>query len=193
MTKDSLKKYAAKLNDFYVRAKRMPSYGEMLALFGLRSKNAVFKRVARLVKEGLLEKDRTGRLVPPRLQKPVRLLGFIQAGFPSPAEEETLDLLSLDDYLIANPQATFLLKVEGDSMVDAGIMPGDLVLVQRNLTPKHGDIIVARVDNEWTLKVFEKARGRVALRAANAKYPLIVPRQELIVGGVVIANVRKYK
>ncbi|HQO67138.1 MAG TPA: S24 family peptidase, partial [Spirochaetales bacterium] len=92
----------------------------MLKLFALRSKNAVAKRVAALVEGGLLQKDATGRIVPVRVQRPVRLLGVVQAGFPSPAEEETLDLMSLDDYLIANPQATFLVKVEGDSMVDAG-------------------------------------------------------------------------
>lgn len=171
----------------------MPSYAEMLRLFGVRSKNAVFKRIGQLCREGLVDKDSRGRVLPSALQKPVRLLGFITAGFPSPAEEETVDLMSLDEYLISNPQATYLLKVDGDSMVGAGILPGDLVLIQRNLTPKHGDIVVASVDGEWTLKYFEKTRGKVCLRAANKKYPPFEPKQELTVAGVVIANVRKYK
>jgi repressor LexA len=123
----------------------------------------------------------------------VRLLGYIQAGFPSPAEEETVDLISLDEYLISNPQATYLVKVDGDSMIDAGIMPGDLVLVQKNIAPRHGDIVVASVDNEWTLKYLERHGGSVTLRAANSKYPPIRPRQDLAIAGVVIANVRKYK
>jgi repressor LexA len=193
MGKAELKDYIEKLNGFYVSRRRMPSYSEMLSIFGLRSKNAIFKRIAQLVKEGLLSKDKTGRLLPPDIQHPVRLVGFVQAGFPSPAEEETIDLISIDEYLISNPQATFLLKVEGDSMIDAGIHPGDLVLIQKGLTPKTGDVVVACVDNQWTLKYFEKHQGKIILRAANKKYPPIEPKQELTLGGVVIANIRKYR
>ena len=193
MDKEKLKRYAKQLNDFYLNAKRMPSYSEMLRLFRLSSKNAVFKRISQLIKEGLLQKDSTGRLLPYRVQKPVRLLGFIKAGFPSPAEEEKVDLMSLDEYLIKNPQSTFLLKVDGDSMIDAGIHPGDLVLIQKDLTPRNGDIVIASVDGEWTMKYYEKNRGKVTLRAANKKYPPVEPEQELVIAGVVIADVRKYK
>lgn len=193
MDKETLHAFAKKIYEFYLKAKRMPSYSEMLKVFGLKSKNAVYKRIESLVREGLLSKDSAGKLVPVKVQRPVRLLGFIKAGFPSPAEEETVDLMSLDEYLISNPQATYLLKVEGDSMIDAGIHPGDLVLIQRNLTPRHGDIVVACVDDEWTLKYFEKTGGKVRLRAANKKYQPIEPQRELTIAGVVIANVRKYK
>ena len=185
--------YFKKLENFYSRANRMPSYSEMLSIFRLKSKNAVHKRISRLVEEGLVRKDDTGRLVPVMLGRPVRILGLIKAGFPSPAEEETVDLISIDEYLISNPQATYLLKVDGDSMIDSGIRPGDLVLVRRDLTPRHGDIVVASVDGEWTLKYFERCNGKVLLRADNPKYPVIEPRQELIIAGVVTANVRKYK
>lgn len=194
MDKVKVSAYLRILESFYSKADRMPSYSEMLQIFGLKSKNAVYKRVARLVREGLVRKDRTGRLIPlARINKPVRLLGLIQAGFPSPAEEEAADLISIDEYLISNPQATYLLKVDGDSMINAGIHPGDLVLVQRDLEARHGDIVVASVDREWTLKYFERDGDKVVLRAANSKYTLIKPSQELLIAGVVIANVRKYK
>ena len=124
-----LEKYIQPVKRFYALHKRMPSYSEMLKLFRLRSKNAVFKRVRALIKGGFLEKDATGRLLPGRLINPVKVLGFITAGFPSPAEEELVDTMSLDEYLISNPQATYLLKVDGDSMIDAGIHPGDLILI----------------------------------------------------------------
>lgn len=193
MKKEYLKEYAAGINNFYVKNKRMPSYSEMLRVFGLKSKNAVFKRVAALVKEGILGKDASGRLIPKALGRPAQLLGTITAGFPSPAEEELSDTMSLDEYLISNPQATYLLKVDGDSMIDAGIRPGDLVLIQRNLTPKTGDIVVAQIDGEWTLKYFEKKAGSVTLKAANRAYRTITPKEELVIAGVVIANVRKYR
>ena len=186
-------KYAEDISGFYRRNRRMPSYSEMLKVFGLRSKNAVFKRVASLVKEGVLDKDRSGRIIPKRLTAPARLLGSVAAGFPSPAEEELADTMSLDEYLISNPQATYLLKVDGDSMTEAGIRPGDLVLVQKNLSPRSGDIVVAQVDGAWTLKYFYKKGSAVMLKAANKKYPDITPKEELIIAGVVIANVRKYK
>lgn len=171
----------------------MPSYAEMCGLFHVSSKNAVFGRVKRLVEEGLLEKDGKGRLLPINLGRPVRLLGSVQAGFPSPAEEETIDLISLDEYLISSPQSTYLVKVEGDSMIEAGICPGDLILVQRNLTARSGDIVIARVDNEWTLKFFVKEGARVLLKPGNKKYPVIIPKNELVIAGVVIADVRKYR
>jgi len=193
MDNEPLRRYAEKIERFYMSSKRMPSYSEMLKLFGVRSKNAVFKKVRAMIDQGILEKDQKGKLVPLAVARPLRLLGLVRAGFPSPAEEELQDIMSLDEYLISNPQATFLLKVEGDSMVDAGIQPGDLVLIQKNLAPKPGDIVVARVDNEWTLKYFDKAKGNVVLRAGNKKYPEIMPRQELVIAGVVIANVRKYR
>ena len=188
-----LKDYAEKIKDFYARHRRMPSYAEMLSVFEVKSKNAVFKRIKALVAKGLLDKDPRGRIVPKRVTNPLPLAGSIEAGFPSPAEEELHDLMSLEEYLISNPRATYLLKVSGDSMIDAGIHPGDLVLVQKNLDPRSGDIVVARVDDEWTLKFFQKKGKKVNLKAANDKYTAIVPRQELIIAGVVIANVRKYR
>ncbi len=184
---------AQKVSLFYKRHSRMPSYSEMLGLFRLKSKNAVFKRVAAMAQEGFLRKDSKGKILPGRYLQSVKVVGVIAAGFPSPAEEELVDTMSLDEYLISNPQATYLLKVDGDSMVDAGIHPGDLVLVQKDLCPKDGDIVVAQVDGEWTLKYFVKRGKDIVLKSANRKYPPIMPRRELVVAGVVIADIRKYR
>jgi SOS regulatory protein LexA len=193
MGKDKLLLYLDKIKSFYFTKKRMPSYSEMLSVFNLRSKNAVFKRVSALIKAGFLEKDDKGQLISKRPMAAVPLLGSIQAGFPSPAEEELQDVVSLDEYLISNHNSTFIVKVRGDSMIDAGIHQGDLVLIQKNLQPKDGDIVIAQVDGEWTLKYFKQKANKAYLQAANQKYPTIIPRQELVVAGVVIANIRKYK
>src|ERR1700693_3413162 len=86
----------------------------------------------------------------------IGVLGSVAAGFPSPAEEELVDTLSLDDLLIQNREATFLLKVSGDSMTGAGILPGDMVIVDKGQTPKSGDIVIAEVDGAWTMKYLRK-------------------------------------
>ena len=193
MSEDKIENRLEKIRKFYLKNNRMPSYSEVASLFGYRSKNAAYKLIGRLKELGFVYSDSTGRLLPGALKNSIKLLGSVTAGFPSPAEEELQDTMSLDEYLINNPNSTYLLKVEGDSMLDAGIQPGDLVLVDKNVTPKSGDIVIAQIDNEWTLKYFEKKGRAVYLRAANKKYPLIRPREELIIGGVVVANVRKYK
>ena len=97
-----------------------------MELVGFRSRNAVSCLVDRLVSEGLVTKDPQGKLIPTKRNGEVPLLGVVAAGFPSPAEEELLDTMSLDEYLIENKEAIYLLKVTGDSMLDAGIQPGDL-------------------------------------------------------------------
>jgi SOS regulatory protein LexA len=125
--------------------------------------------------------------------KGVRELGSVEAGFPSPAEEELVDTLSLDDLLIQNREATFLLKVSGDSMINAGILPGDMVIIDKGLIPKSGDIVIAQVDGEWTMKFLRKRKDDVVLVPANPKYQPIRPKTELKISGVVTAVVRKYK
>lgn len=178
---------------FFLKNGRMPSYAEIGGLLGFRSKNAVFRLVEKLERLNVIARDKTGRLVPGSIATPVRVLGTVEAGFPSPAEEELIDTLSLDDLLIQNREATFLLKVSGDSMSGAGILPGDMVIVDRGQAPKSGDIVIAQVDGEWTMKYFRKRGENVTLLPANPKYQPIKPKNELKVAGVVTAVVRKYK
>jgi repressor LexA len=121
------------------------------------------------------------------------VLGSVEAGFPSPAEEELVDNLSLDDLLIQNREATFLLKVSGYSMTGAGILPGDMVIVDKGRTPRSGDIVIAQVDGEWTMKFLRKRGDDVTLVPANPSFQPIKPKDELKIAGVVTAVVRKYK
>jgi SOS-response transcriptional repressor LexA len=95
-------------------------------------------------------------------------------------------------YLITKPDASFLLQVNGDSMNGEGIMEGDLVIVEKGRAPRIGDVVIAEVDGEWTMKYFKKQNGQVYLEAANPKYPIIRPKTELRLGGVVTAVIRKY-
>ncbi len=181
-----------KLRQFYREHHRAPSFGEIASLFRYKSKNAAFFLVQKLTQKGFLRKDSKGRLLMDALGG-VRLLGTVQAGWPSPAEEELVDTMSLDEYLIQHPEQTFMIKVSGDSMIDAGIHEGDMVLVERGRQAKHKDIVIAQVDGEWTMKYYEKTGKVVRLVAANKKYSPIEPSRELVMGGVVVAVIRKYK
>ncbi len=183
----------AELRNFYDHKGRMPSYAEIGGMLGLRSKNAVFKLVGKLEAANVLKRDEKGRLIPLSIKGATRLLGTVEAGWPSPAEEELADTISLDEFLISNPAATFMLKVSGDSMTGAGIMPGDLVLVDKGETPKSGDIVIAEVDGEWTMKYLRKRGENVSLVPANPNYKPIRPQKELRIAGVVTAVIRKYK
>ena len=190
---DKLRSRIRKIARFYYQKGRMPSFSEIAELTGFRSKNAVYKLVNKLEKLKVLQRDDKGRLIALSIAAPVKLLGTVEAGFPSPAEEELADNLSLDDLLIQNPEATFLLKVSGDSMSEAGILPGDMVLVDKGEQAKNGDIVIAEVDGEWTMKYLKKRGDNVVLVPANPKYQAIKPKKELKIAGVVTAVVRKYR
>ncbi len=181
------------LRNFYRSENRFPGYKEMLELFGYASKNAVFQVLQRLEEHGYIEKNNDGKISPTnKLTGTIRILGTVQAGFPSPAEEELVDTLSLDEFLIEKPESTFMLTVSGDSMQDAGIQPGDLVLVERGRSPREGDIVIAAVDGEWTMKYFVRRNGAICLEPANSRYHTIHPEHSLEIGGVVRSVVRKY-
>ena len=191
-TKRTIKSVTQKLADFSRHRHRMPTYEEMLSLLSVRSKSVVHFWMNKLLQEGILEKDKSGHLTFINPFVGVPLAGEVSAGFPSPAEEELCDVISFDEYLITKQEESFLLKVDGDSMIGAGIMPDDLVLVERGKEPKTGDIVIAEVDGAWTMKYFHKKGKEVYLEAANPKYPRIKPVAELRLGGVVTAVVRKY-
>ena len=185
--------YKDKIFDFYSAHKRMPSYAEIMRLVGFKSKNAVYKLINRLIDEGSVLKDKTGRLIPSRMFGEVPLLGLVEAGFPSVAEETSLDSLSLDEYLIEKKEKTYLLEVKGDSMIDAGICEGDYVLAERGKEAKSGDIVIACVDDGWTMKYLRHDKsGKPYLEPANEKYQPIYPEQSLDIAAVVRGVVRKY-
>ena len=171
----------------------MPSYQEIMSLLGFKSKNAVYKLVNKLVAEGALSKDSQGRLVPMKLIGEVPILGLVEAGIPTAAEESVLDTMSLDDYLIRDVGKTFMLEVKGDSMIEEGIMEGDLVVVERKEDAKDGDIVIANVDGGWTMKFLRKKPGKaVYLEPANKNYKPIYPEQSLDIAAVVKGVIRKY-
>jgi DNA polymerase V len=119
----------------------------------------------------------------------------VKAGFPSPAEEYIEAKLDLNSYLIQHPSSTYMVRIEGDSMIGAGIYSGDLAVVDRSLEPKHGDIVIAVIDQEITIKRLVKSKKGVTLFAENPNFEPISfsSEQELTIWGVVVHTVRSMK
>lgn len=184
--------YKNKIISFYKRTKRMPSYAEIMTLVGFKSKNAVYKLVNKLVGEGVLDKDSSGRLIPNKLIGEIPMLGLVEAGFPTVAEETPFDTISIDEYLINDKDKTYLLEVKGDSMIDAGIQEGDLVVAERKSDPKDGDIVIAEVDGGWTMKYFRKKGTQIFLEPANKNFKPIYPEYDIKIAAIVTGVVRKY-
>ena len=118
----------------------------------------------------------------------------VQAGFPSPAEDFAVKRIDLTEVLVTHPQATFLLRVSGESMKDAGIFDGDMLVVNKAIKPRHGHIVVAVVDGEFTVKYLHMRAGRVKLKPANVTFPEISPKegQTLEVWGVVTSAIKRF-
>lgn len=186
--------YKLKIVDFYKAHKRMPSYSEIMTLVGFKSKNAVSKLVQKLIDENILTKDAQGKLVPNFAFAEVPLLGLIEAGVPSIADQELLDSISLDDYLVPHREKTFMLEVKGDSMIEAHIEEGDMIIAERAESARNGDIVVAEVDGEWTLKYLRKdaSKNVMWLEPANKNYKPIHPKHSLRIAAVVKGVIRKY-
>jgi repressor LexA len=180
-----------KLIEYYKSHKRMPSYSEMMTLFGYRSKNAVFKLVEKFVEAGIVIKDAMGRLIPNSLFDEVPLLGSVKAGFPSDVSE-VRESMNLEDFLIDKSKDTYILEVDGDSMIDAHIADGDMVIVERANKAKDGDIVIAEIDGEWTMKYWREKGSRSWLEPANKNFKPMHPEYSLRVAARVKAVVRKY-
>ncbi len=136
------------------------------------------------------------------MSKKAKMSGSVVAGFPSPAEQYQEPPLDLNELLVKRPAATYFVRVEGDSMVGAGIRDGDLLVVDRSLRPADGDVIIASVDGDFTVKTLRlgkreggKGKGEIRLEPANAKYQPIILKsgQELDYFGKVTACIHQLK
>ena len=122
-------------------------------------------------------------------------LSRVPAGFPSPADDYLESELDLNELLIQHPAATFYVRLAGNSMVNAGLFDGDILVVDRAEQASHGRIVVAVIDGDMTVKRLYSQSGRVELRAENPAYKPIVVNEsrELVIWGVVIGSVRQFK
>ena len=186
-------------------AGRAPSLAEVAEAFGFASRNAAHKHVQALLAEGLLEQvpgQKRGLRLPGGVADLLSLpvLGRVAAGAPVSAEGAARAGLLADpehslwlDRRLFSPRPDYLLWVQGDSMIDDGIVDGDLVGVQRTPEARDGQTVVARVDGELTIKRLQHARGRIRLLPRNRAYaPIEVgPGQDFAIEGVYCGLLRR--
>ena len=143
----------------------------------------------------LPRQEREGRnMDKPEKITPPLMASAVICGFPSPAEQYIENPLDLNELLVKNPPATYFVRAAGNSMEGAGILPGDILVVDRSLDVFDGAIIIACVDQEFTVKYFRKDRTGIRLEPANPEYPVIrfEEESELRVFGVVTAAIRQF-
>lgn len=181
------------LQDYYAAHRAMPSFGALAKLTGV-SVSTVADAVNKLKSHDFLRASETGRLQPGKRFFERQLLGRVRAGLPAEAEDAPAEGMLIDEYLVDTPAQTVLLTIKGESMRDAGLLPGDVVVVRRETQANVGDIVVAMVDgDEMTVKqLAQDADGTQYLRARNPVYPDIHPREQLRIIGVVIGQFRRY-
>ena len=182
---------------------KSPTIKEMRENFGVSSDNSILKHLKALQEKGFLEKDDTPRGI--KLLSSVReklegvidsvklpILGAIPAGGPVITEEYTQGWMTVGNDLAKDSKSHFILNVTGNSMIDAGIFEGDLVVVDMKKNPRDGDIVVALVDGSNTLKRLVSQKGKIYLKAENKDYNDIYPLEELEIQGVITSLIRQY-
>ncbi len=189
------------IEEYQLAYGKSPTLREMREHFGVTSDNSILKHLKALEEKGFIKKDDTPRGIQllDRIKEKLSskefnlpVLGFIPAGGPVLTEEYVDSWMTVGEDLAKNSEDYFLLKVRGESMIDAGIFEGDLVIVDKKRTAKHGDIVVALVDNGNTLKRLIKKDGKTYLKAENKNYKDIHAENELLVQGVVTTMIRRY-
>lgn len=196
MPKSNYSAYKNKIIGFYKLHRRMPSYEEIRVILKFKSKNAGYELVQKFIKDGFLKKDESGRLIA-QFGLGLPFIGNIHAGktvgFPNPSEEEISDTLDLVDLLQVDMYASKLFRVRGDSMIDAGILNEDVLLVECTDKWKVGNIVIAEIDGEETVKYLCKDKeGKLYLKAANSRIQNMYPQEYLKVKAVVKSVIRNY-
>jgi repressor LexA len=189
------------IEKFQLKHGKSPTIREMRERFNVSSDNSIIKHLKALEDKGYIKKDDTPRgiqlldEVKKRLESAtikLPLLGHIPAGGPILTEEFIDSWYDVGPDVANNGENTFILRVSGESMINAGINDGDLVIVNSKKTPRSGDIVVALVDGQNTVKTYINNKGKKYLQAENPQYEDIYPEGELIIQGVVTSLLRFY-
>lgn len=185
--------YLGRLQDYFAEHQVFPSYAAIGRIVGLSSTSSVAALIARLKLQKFLDISKDKRLRPgERFFDRLLMQSRVAAGLPSAAYDAPPDTLSIDAQLVRKPSKTFLIRVKGDSMIDAGLMPGDTLVVEKNHTAQEGQIVVAIMEDAYTVKRLIREQKRFVLKPENKAYPVLRP-ENLEIVGVVVGSFREYK
>jgi repressor LexA len=185
--------HLARLQDYYAQNRRIPSMKRIAELMGFASKAASSGLMSRLADAGFVERaPDDDAWIPANAFFARPVIDSVRAGLPQAANDPRQESIGIDNYLIAKPSRTVLLVVKGDSMIEAGLFEGDHIVVDRGAAARNNDIVVAIVDNEFTVKYLAQDKLGFYLKPGNPAYPMIRPQGQLEIYGVVVGSFRKY-
>ena len=184
--------YLAKLRDYHAEHRLLPSYSKIAALLGLRSTSAVAAMVKRMKAVGVLESGPGGRLLPGRAFFTRPIAETERGGDAAPTHSRASDGINIDAFLIGQPSRTVLVTVKDDSMTDAGLIPGDVVIVKTGAPAQPGDVVAAIQDDDLTVKFLDRGETGFFLRAGNKAQTMIRPADDPNLLGVVVGMFRRY-
>ncbi len=181
------------LRDYFASYRALPSYSYMQTLLNVGSKNTIAKLVARLKLMGFLEIAPDKKLSPGKrfFERPLSS-NTVQAGAFTATYNDGSDYITIDEYLVKKPSVTELIPVKGDSMKDLGILDGDTVIVEKRPFANIGDIVVAIIDDKFTIKTLGKEKDMFVLIPANKDFDIIRPKEQFAIYGVVAGQFRSY-
>ena len=189
--RSNLSSHLGALQDYFVLNGVIPSLTELGKLWGIAGRAWTHRLVSRLKEEGYLEESPGRRLKPGARFFERTVADTVRAGLPQPANDSGRDAFAIDHFLIDRPSETELFQVRGDSMIEAGIHEGDFVVIEKVRSAVPGDVVLAFVDGEFTLKTLARDKHGFYLEAANAAYAPIRPEQDLEIHGVMVGLFRK--
>ena len=193
-----MKSLTQKQKDFFENLKlhfgsnALPSYEKIKELFGFKSKNSIKQYIETLKKEDLIIEQNENLYINPNQFGAPLVLTSVKAGFAAIMDDKIEKRISMDNVLEINSPSTFVFKVSGDSMCEIGILDEDYVVIKKTPNANVGDIVLAIVDNEFTLKTYKKDAQGAYLKPENSNYPIIRPRHSLSIFGVAIGIARRF-
>ena len=189
--RSNLSGHLGALQDYFVVNGVIPSLTELGKLWGIAGRAWTHRIVLRLKEEGFLEEAAGKRLKPGARFFERTIADTVRAGLPQPANDSGRDAMGIDTYLIDKPSETELFHVRGESMIGAGIQEGDYVVIEKTRSAMPGDVVLAFVDGEYTLKTLARDKTGFFLEAANPAFAPIRPEQGLEIHGVMVGLFRK--
>ena len=187
-----------KQKDFFENLKNhygqnaLSSYEKIKEIFGFKSKNSIKQYLEVFKKEDLIIQKEDKLYINPNQFGAPLVLTSVKAGFAAIMDDKIEKRISMDDLLDINLPSSFVFRVSGDSMCEIGILDGDYVIIKKTPEAKINDVVLAVVDNEFTLKTYKKDAKGYYLQPQNKDYPIIRPKYSLSIFGVAIGIARRF-